>query len=345
VFTFRYQVLCLTGMTTGQGFYFFILKENVMKSLLSRKRSGFTLIELLVVIAIIAILIGLLLPAVQKVRAAAARSQSQNNLKQLGLAFHSHNDARNGLPTNGDWGMFATPATATQCSAFYQIMPYVEQDNFYKAVQNGWRSPIKVFLDPARGGPGFAEDGNNNNGVVIAGAPASFPQQKAIGPVSDYAVNWMVMGDNWTGVKFSVVTISDGSSNTILAGGKSLTTNQFTPRYGWNWDETIMWGGAGGCARGPIQWMGGLDGLTGLPNDGYWAKQSTLVQKDGPENPGSGTIPPGAIDRSAAWGGPHDAGGLFLFGDGSVRMIKYGVGQMAMLAALTPNKGETLTAD
>src|SRR5262245_28568262 len=129
-----------------------------------RMRSAFTLIELLVVIAIIAVLIGLLLPAVQKVRMAAARSQCQNNLKQCALAFHSFHDATGGLPDNGAWdnvgwafgqapwdGTFR-PLIATGCAWPYKILPYIEQGNLY----NTWNytSPIKTFLDPSRAGGG-----------------------------------------------------------------------------------------------------------------------------------------------------------------------------------------------
>jgi len=97
--------------------------------LTSRRRKGFTLIELLVVIAIIAVLIGLLLPAVQKVREAAARSQSQNNLGQLAKGIHNITTLFNGLvpPSMGQW-----PANGPNCTIFYHILPSIEQDNLYK---------------------------------------------------------------------------------------------------------------------------------------------------------------------------------------------------------------------
>src|SRR5437868_828809 len=98
-------------------------------------RRGFTLIELLVVIAIIAVLIGLLLPAVQKVRAAAARMVSSNNLKQIGLAMHSYNDANGVLPPGNGWRprLNGAPKAGAACgSAFFHILPYIEQDALFR---------------------------------------------------------------------------------------------------------------------------------------------------------------------------------------------------------------------
>src|SRR5947207_2764406 len=108
--------------------------------ILQPRRRGLTLFQLLVVLAVLAILIGLLLPAVQKVREAAARAQCANNLKQIALACHNYHDTYGHLPAGNDAGNY---------SAAFHLLPFVEQDNVYKVAMTASDNFKKPMDDPA----------------------------------------------------------------------------------------------------------------------------------------------------------------------------------------------------
>ncbi len=204
--------------------------RHAIKVLRSPWRLAFTLIELLVVIAIIAILIGLLLPAVQKVREAAARTQCTNNLKQIGLGAQNFHDTVGYLPTGGtNTNGIQLNATNTTpiltntnggpnfqtTSWAYEILPYIEQQNVYNLAQavgnenNGQNAitmaVIKTYFCPSRRSPqvsngygGMDYAGNNENGT---GA--------------------IKLGNAGT-LTLAQITSADGTSNTMLVGEKNL---------------------------------------------------------------------------------------------------------------------------
>jgi prepilin-type N-terminal cleavage/methylation domain-containing protein/prepilin-type processing-associated H-X9-DG protein len=197
-----------------------------------RVHPAFTLVELLVVIAIIAVLIGLLLPAVQRVRESAARMKCANNLKQIGLAFQNHQSVFGFLPTGG-WYAYTPPTYSggvpqigvrQQAGWGFQILPYIEADNAWRGggattdaqramVAIGATSP--VFFCPSRRAPQTVIYGDNYVPPLTNG--------KIEHALCDYAAS----NKEGTGVvrQFTPVRmtdISDGTSNTLLVGDKRM---------------------------------------------------------------------------------------------------------------------------
>ena len=347
-----------------------------MKTRLWRGRKGFTLIELLVVIAIIAILIALLVPAVQKVREAAARTQSTNNLKQIGLGMQSFHDTNKRIPFNGinnsatptmatsqstavsmptgsgvAYYSFARPDISSSGSWLFQILPYVDQSAMFHMTGNNINSTtvpaalqntgVQTFVCPGRGRQAYA------NGA---------------GPWSDYCINAILNRGTSTPVvanatggtlytpsryfhladtKRTLLGITDGTSNTIFAGHGYMDRSLYSATTA---------SGAVISYSTPI-WFGGLEGTA----RGFGVNTTAGGTLTAGVGPATNTNPPGLRRDDTAfttlgampWGGPFPVGALFVWCDGTVRQVPYSTQQAQaatnFAAYLTPTNGEAAT--
>jgi prepilin-type N-terminal cleavage/methylation domain-containing protein len=339
-----------------------------------RTRRAFTLIELLVVIAIIAILIGLLVPAVQKVREAAARTSNENNLKQICLATHNYSDAKKRLPNEyGYLENFTTPYSQNYSVAgmpfgtvFFVLLPYVEQTALYnnslspmfynnlpyttagkKASPGTWyfaphvSGTVPVYVNPSDPTLGVNVSGTTTVTTPMTYTPTLLGGQPA--PVS-YLYNYAVFQSGTGGPYDGYMTfpkITDGTSNTIFFtdGYSGCNYNKLWNQYYWvyyfrQWNYVRDW--YLWTAYGPYYDYG--------PMYYYWGDSQYV----GPPQYYVYTyfqIQPQLNNISCLTPNTPFPALTLAMGDGSVRTVSQGISANTWYAVNTPNSGDTIGSD
>jgi prepilin-type N-terminal cleavage/methylation domain-containing protein/prepilin-type processing-associated H-X9-DG protein len=326
----------------------------------SSRPRGFTLIELLVVIAIIAVLIGLLLPAVQKIREAANRMSCSNNLKQLGLAMHNFHDTHGGFPP-ARWDVPIYPGFAAlnvaappRISWVPFILPYIEQDNLQRnyRMDRAYQDPLNDGVVPFTG----AAAGPNQNRIKVLICPSS-PSDRSVANnrgFTDYAATSQIARPNpfvtvygapgklpprdptWEGilglnVRRRIADVTDGTTNTILLA-EDAGQNQW-----WIMGRFV--------GTKPANYNIGGEA-------GAWANPGTHLNLAGinPANVGTtNPLLPGDCAVNCANGNEiyafHTGGANVLLGDGSVHFLKAQTSINVVIPLVTRNGGEVLPSD
>jgi prepilin-type N-terminal cleavage/methylation domain-containing protein/prepilin-type processing-associated H-X9-DG protein len=302
-----------------------------------RGRKGFTLIELLVVTAIIAILIGLLLPAVQKVREAANRAQCRNNLKQIGTAFHNYHSAAGRFPPgyNSRGAAVDGPGLGPGWGWAAYLLPYVEQEPLHRRIDfsrdiadpvnaQARVAGIHLFLCPSDSPPDPTFIVRKKLGDPLCDvAFANYVGVAGVYEVTGYPDTCNgAPGVLYRNSRVRVTDITDGPSNTIFVGER-------------------------GSRRSPqTTWTGAVTSASVPPvNPGYDAEGPGVLVLTNSGTAADGRVPNNLLDHVEDSNSNHTQGVNFLFGDGSVRSISNTISPTVWVAITTRAGNEPVNLD